>query len=129
MFKRSDVPSGAVVTDEQWEEAQAGWIKEYGEKAKKRNRPVFVGRVRRENWRADLPIYLRWCNDCTRYTACHPAGYGRITCQGCRDTMRVMTWQRFRDKVIPPVRDLVLIFFVSLAALAVGAFLGTAFKG
>lgn len=83
-------------------------------RARRSRRPVFVRRERREGWSADLPIYVIWCEECRDFTETHPAGYGRLRCRTCRHTLRVMTWQRFRDKELVPFLK-IAPFFIALA--------------
>jgi hypothetical protein len=84
--------------------------------ARRRGTAVFVGRERKEGWRAALPMYVIWCETCQRHTESHLAGYGRITCSQCRKhTVRRMTWARFRDKELRPFLAMAPIF------LAIGA--------
>ncbi|HSD12588.1 MAG TPA: hypothetical protein VLC10_03445 [Patescibacteria group bacterium] len=87
------------------------------ERARHAGRPVFLRRAIRPGWRAKLPLYVLWCEDCGRYTVTHPAGYGRIHCAGCRRHEKVMTWQRFRDKPVGAgYAYLLAIIFLLLAA-------------
>ncbi len=85
--------------------------------ARRIGRPVFLRRALRPGWRAKLPLYVLWCEDCARYTVTHPAGYGRIHCAGCRRHEKVMIWQRFRDKPVGAAYAYILaIIFLLLAA-------------
>ena len=81
------------------------WVLLYGDKAKRKGRPLFLCREKRPGWSARLPIYLLWCERCADFTVTHPAGYGRIHCRnrGCRTVSRVMTGRRFRDKMLPSI--------------------------
>lgn len=72
-------------------------------RARLHGKAVYVRHERKEGWSAALPIYVIWCEACQTYTESHLAGYGRITCSGCRrHTVRRMTWRRFRDKELRP---------------------------
>jgi hypothetical protein len=75
-------------------------------------RPAFWKRFRKTGWRTALPLYVAWCRGCGAYTVAHPAGYGRIHCRHCRAHWKVMTWARFRDKIMP------LLMLAVLLALA-----------
>ena len=78
--------------------------REQATKAYRTGKPVFLRKARREGWTGELPLYLLYCPACRLYTVTHPAGYGRIGCLHCRETTkRIMTPQRFRDKVARPV--------------------------
>ncbi|HTM68727.1 MAG TPA: hypothetical protein VL426_05510 [Candidatus Binatia bacterium] len=76
-------------------------------------RPAYLRRELRQGWRAKLPVYVLWCEDCGIHTVTHPAGYGRIHCRGCRRHEKVLTWVRFRDKQAP------LMLYLLAAALLV----------
>lgn len=88
-------------------------------RAARTGKAVYLRHERKEGWRAALPVYVIWCDSCRTYTESHLAGYGRITCKGCRrHTVRKMTWRRFRDKELRPFIAMAP-FFVILAVLGV----------
>jgi len=90
------------------------------EKAKQKpGTAIFACHERKQGWPKFLPIYILWCPRCKKGTETHPAGYGRISCDTCRYTDRIMTWERFRDKEIVPVIG--LSFYVISAAAASAA--------
>ncbi len=73
-------------------------------------RPMYLRQDRQPGWSGNLPIYVRWCAKCERYSVSHPAGYAeRIHCGRCRESQTVMTWTRFRQQVLPIVLPATLI--------------------
>ncbi len=63
--------------------------------------PMFLRQEQLQGWSGRLPIYVRWCGDCERFSVTPSAGYGRMYCACCRASQRIMTWHRFRHKVLP----------------------------
>ena len=92
------------------------------EKAREKpGKAVFACFERKQGWKAALPIYVLWCSRCKRSTETHPAGYGRITCDTCRYTARVQTWQRFRDKQAPSLLGYAIFIGTAMLAAAIAS--------
>ncbi len=91
-----------ILSEIEWQRRDREWITTHGDKAKRKGTPLYLERQWRQGWSAALPLYLLWCAPCRSFTVTHPAGYGRIACKQCRESHRVMTWARFRDKVAKP---------------------------
>ncbi len=82
-------------------------------RARASGKAIYLRRMKKDGWRAPLPIYVIWCDACQTHTESHLAGYGRITCASCRrHTVRRMTWRRFRDKELRPFIAMTPFFLV-----------------
>ncbi len=86
--------------------------------ARRTGRPVFLCREQRPGWREALPLYVLCCRECGTLTVSHPAGYGRIDCRRCRVSVRIMTWRRFRDRVLTRER-ITLAVVVAIVVLTI----------
>lgn len=106
------------MTDEEWRAYVESAVRTHGEKAKAKRAPKRIGTAKRRGWRAPMAIWMVWCDACERHVVDYLAGYGRLTCPKCRRQFRVMTWRRFRDKVLWGSRVPFLVLVVSAAAVA-----------
>lgn len=80
--------------------------------AKKRGRPLYLGKLRRPGWTGRIPTYLVWCESCQRHCAdggfsvVHEAGYERrVECAYCHTRYdHVLPSRRIKDALLNPHR-------------------------